>query len=204
MGIRATYRTTGDLSLPPRFGEDGLLAGPEVVGRRVLGEDQTEHDAGVRDTPTITEILRGSDLDVMLNGVTGSDFLFGDWSVEAPSAGRDADLTRLPDLQTPIDKAANTALVLPDLPDHPTQIGDADIAQVLPGIMGDEFLLSKDADLPLVLPGDGSVVVALESSGDAEALLGFPTHMLTLLPEGGFIGETDDIGRLHDHDGWLF
>lgn len=181
------------------------MAGRDAAGRRVFDEDVTEPGNDVRDTPIIAEILRGSDLDVLLHGMTGGEFLYDEWAVELPFDGGNEDFTRLPELlQGPTDKAADTALVLPDVPGRPVPVSDADIAQVLPGIMTDEFLLSKDVDLPLVLPGDGSEVAALDLSGDAEALVGFPTHMLTLDPDGGFMGGTDDVGRLHDHDGWLF
>lgn len=181
------------------------MVGRDAAGRRVFDEDVTEPGDDVRDTPVIAEILRGSDLDVLLHGMTGGEFLYDEWAVELPFDGGNEDFTRLPELlQEPTDKAADTALVLPDVPGRPVPVSDADIAQVLPGIMTDEFLLSKDVDLPLVLPGDGSEVAALDMSGDAEALVGFPTHMLTLDPDGGFMGGTDDVGRLHDHDGWLF
>ena len=203
MSIRATYRTTGEMSLPPRFSDDTFAPGRDADGRGAFDEVETGFDAAVRDAPAITEILRDSDLDALLHGVTGSEFLFEGRAVELPFAGGNDDFLHLPDLPAPIGKL-DTALVLPGVPDQTYLARDADIAQVLPGIMGDEFLLSKDADLPLVLPDDGSEVALLETTGDAEALAGFPSHMLTLHPEDGFMDGTDDIGRLHDHDGWLF
>lgn len=198
MSIRATSWIIGETPLLPRFGEGARPAGPEAGSRRVFDEGETELEAGGRNTLAITEILRGSDLEAVLHGVTGSEFLFGDWAVELPFAGGNEDLDRLPDLQGLIDKGVDTALVLPDAPELSVETKGADIAEVLPGIMGDEFLLSKDAGLPLVLPDGDPEMATLDT------LPRFPTHMLTLDLEGGLVGGTDDVGRLHDHDGWLF
>lgn len=203
MSIRPTFRAMGDETLVSGF-RDGVEAdGFSSAVRRDSDEGETELDAGALDASPITQVLRGADLDALLNGVTGSEFLLGGWDGERPFTRVGEDLPRVADLEFAFDKGADTALVLPGVsrivPDK-----DADIAQVLPGIMGDEFLLSKDVDLPLVLPGDDEEVGLLDSSGDAAALPSFPNHMLTLDPEGGFVGETDDLGRLHDHDGWLF
>ena len=80
---------------------------------------------------------------------------------------------------------------------------DADLPHILPGLSDDEFILGKDADPPLILPGDDGAFEGLLNV-DADIGAGFPTHMLTLHPEGGLMGGADDAVRLHDHDDWLF
>ena len=201
MGIRQTFRAVEDGAFGPAFGVDAMDHRPIVPRANILpDEDGSEPD----DSQTITGILRGSDLDALLNGVTGSGFLYGDWAEELPGSGMGRDLAPFTDIQDATDKGADTALVLPGLSDEALLTKDADIAQVLPGVIADEFLLSKDADLPLVLPGElGDVPGLLDQNLDLD-VVGFPTHMLTLHPDGGFEDGSDDIGRLHDHDGWLF
>lgn len=202
MGIRQTFMARQDGAFGPAFGVDAMDHGPVAQRASPLpDEDLGEPD----DSQTITGILRDSDLDALLHGVTGSEFLFGDWAEELPFSGTRRDPALVTDIQDAVDKGSDTALVLPGLSDALSLTKDADIAQVLPGVTSDEFLLSKDVDLPLVLPGEEDETPgALDHSHNPEAFAGFPTHMLTLHPEGGFMDGTDDIGRLHDHDGWLF
>ena len=189
------------------FGDD---AGPTADGGSfgrgdlLLDEDGAAPAAEARATPPITEILRGSDLDALLHGMTGGEFLFGDWADELPIGPMGRDPLRETDLLFLGDEA-DAPLVLPPVPDGSFLTKDADIAQVLPGVTADEFLLSKDVDLPLVLPGDDDGFIGVLNQGDnPEGLSGSPNHMLTLDPDGGFVVGTDDLGRLHDHDGWLF
>jgi VCBS repeat-containing protein len=101
-------------------------------------------------------------------------------------------------------KGTADAQVLPgEVEDDALSGKDADQPHILPGLGEDDFLLGKDAHLPLVLPGDEDALEGLLTV-EFDISQGFPTHMLTLRPDGGFSGETDDLGRLHDHDGWLF
>ncbi len=189
------------------FGDDARLnadVGSPGRGGPLLDEDGGAPGAEARVAPPITEILRGSDLDALLHGMTGGEFLYGGWADELPISHVDRGLLRETDLLFPAGEA-ETPLVLPPLPDGSFLTKEADIAQVLPGVTADEFLLSKDVDLPQVLPGDDdSFTGVLDQVASPEGLSGSPNHMLTLDPDGGFVVGTDDLGRLHDHDGWLF
>ena len=209
MAIRTSFRVAGDraLSAERLFGDDvGPIADGGSFGRGDLLQDEDGGAPGAeaRDAPPITEILRGVDLDALLHGMTGGEFLYGGWADELPSRHMGRDLLREIDLLFPGDEA-DTPLVLPPVPDGSFLTKDADMAQVLPGVTSDEFLLSKDVDLPLVLPGDDDGFIGVLDQGDnPEGPSGSPNHMLTLDPDGGFVVGTDDFGRLHDHDGWLF
>ena len=80
----------------------------------------------------------------------------------------------------------------------------ADVPEVLPALTDDDFVLGKDADVPLVLPGvDGFErdQFMFDLAGPPQQL---PGHMMTLGEDNVLLGPTDDLGRLHDHDGWLF
>jgi len=206
MGIRSSFQTAGDRAVGPLLDDDVTAVEHRRASRNapdslVEGVDQLDQAApAVR---PITEILRGLDLDAMLHGSDARDFLYGAWADEL-SFGEARPTERFTDVQFLFGKEADTALVLPGLPDDSSKAKDADIAQVLPGVTADEFLLSRDADLPLILPGDEEGAFDGLEYRVPEVLTGFPTHMLTLDGEGGFEGGTDDIGRLHDHDGWLF
>jgi hypothetical protein len=173
-------------------------------GGFIPGGDVDDPGAGGHDSSRLVDILRGPDSDAYLLGLSRGDFLFGDWAAELP--GDEArTLPRGADLDARIDRQDDGALVLPAVNDDAFVAGKADIAQVLPGVTGDDFLLPKDVDLPLVLPGEADGLSGfLDAPDSQESLAGFPTHMLTLDPDRGFMGGTDDLGRLHDHDGWLF
>jgi Ca2+-binding RTX toxin-like protein len=103
-------------------------------------------------------------------------------------------------------KSTDGAQVLPgEVGDVSFSGKDADMPRILSGQTDDDFILGKTADLPLVLPGgDGEFAGLLTVDGTLPIGAGFQTHMLTLHREGGFTGGTDDGGRPHDHDGWLF
>ncbi len=206
MAIRGTARDRAAFS--SLFADETEFAGRAADFRRgeVVPEDLQSGPGGVtRQSPPISEILRDSDLDALLHGLTGSDFLNDRWFGDLP-VDRMVEVTHpFTDFRVEADKDADTALVLPGAPGDAFLSKDSDIAQVLPGVTADDFLLSKDVDLPLVLPGeeDGGLGLLTPDEG-LDVHRGFPTHMLTLDGEGGFEGGTDDIGRLHDHDGWLF
>ena len=76
--------------------------------------------------------------------------------------------------------------------------------EVFPALADDDFILGKEADVPLVLPGvddfDGELLGFDLSTQPVQ----LPDHMMTLGEDGSLLGPTDDLGRLHDHDGWLF
>ncbi len=80
----------------------------------------------------------------------------------------------------------------------------SDGAEVLPGVSDDDFLIGKDGDMPLVLPG----VDDIEPGPLFRDQFTQPTqrvdHMLTLGQDGFLLDPTEDLGRLLDHDGWLF
>lgn len=136
-----------------------------------------------------TVVLAGVFADYLIEDLGG-----GGWGITDSVAGRDgADL--LIDIDQLRFSDGSTFALVPA----------ADVAQVLPGLLDDDFVLSKDADLPLVLPGtglerDASAAVREGVSADAS----IPGHMLMLDFDGGLIGGTDDFGWLHGHDAWLF
>ena len=81
---------------------------------------------------------------------------------------------------------------------------DADQPEVLPALADDDFVLGKEADVPLVLPGVDEFDVELLGFDLSTQTFQLPDHMMTLGEDGSLLGPTDDLGRLHDHDGWLF
>lgn len=92
----------------------------------------------------------------------------------------------------------------PHLP-LPLLTGDgAEGPQVLPGVSDDDFLLGKDGDVPLVLPGGDDLDRGLLGLDLADQPVQLIDHMISLDESGFLLGPTDDLGRLHDHDGWLF
>lgn len=104
--------------------------------------------------------------------------------------------------------APESPLVLPGVSDEPFLLDkDADLPTVLPGVSDDAFLLDKWADVPTVLPGVDDVF-EIEKFATGFDLADQPAqlvdHMMTLGDDGFLLGPTEDIGRLHDHDGWLF
>lgn len=187
-------------------GGDDILVGSSSCGCGGPGED-TVVLAGVLADYVIEDLGGGawSVTDTVADR-DGVDFLldiaqlrFSDGSVFALVPADDAPAL-------PADKGGGDAQVLPGVEaDEARLLKDADLPFVLPGVTDDDFLLGKTDDLPLVLPGeddDTAGLTGLDAGFDITE--GFPSHMLTLDGEGGFLGGTDDIGRLHDHDGWLF
>lgn len=147
-----------------------------------------------------TVVLAGVFADYLIEDLGG-----GAWAITDSVANRDGADMLLDIAQLRFSDGSVFALV--PAVDAPTltEAKGTDDAQVLPGPGEDDFILGKDAHLPLVLPGDeGELEGVLALDGDPDLTQGFPTHMLTLHPEGGFVGEADDPGRSHDHDGWLF
>ncbi|MBF0665830.1 MAG: hypothetical protein IR159_09885 [Brevundimonas sp.] len=201
MSIRAPGWKPGDL-LAPRdslFGDEAdvhaLRRGPDA--------DQDVMPASASDQ-TFVDILRGVDLDALLAGPAGSDFLFqaGREHVSPDGFQEEARPFSKPGPEVWADPVE--PLVLPGSGEAHDLAREADVAQVLPGLDDDDFILAKDADLPLVLPGelDSPGELALEPSFGFGGASG---HMLTLDPgEGGFRDLADEIGLLNDHDGWLF
>ena len=149
-----------------------------------------------------TAVLAGVFADYLIEDLGG-----GLWSVTDTVADRDGADFLLDIAQLRFSDGSVFALVPADGPDAPALTGPKGTgdAQILPGLTDDDFILGKQADLPLVLPGDGSEFEGLLTvDGGPGFSEGFPSHMLTLHPEGGLMDGTDHISRLHDHDGWLF
>lgn len=145
-----------------------------------------------------TVVLAGVFADYLIEDLGG-----GAWAITDSVADRDGADLLLDIAQLRFSDGSVFALVPADGAPALTGAKGTDDAQVLPGLGEDDFILGKDAPLPLVLPGDEAEDL-LTVDGVPDISQGFPSHMLTLRPEGGFAGETDDLGRLHDHDGWLF
>ena len=145
-----------------------------------------------------TAVLSGVLADYLIEDLGG-----GVWGVTDNVAGRDgADL--LLDIDQLRFSDGSTYALVPVDPAPLLSDKTLDLAQVLPGISDDDFVLSKDADLPLVLPGEGpdaDAFMAMQEGLGATADL--PRHMLSLDQDGFLISGVDDLGRLHDHDGWL-
>lgn len=76
--------------------------------------------------------------------------------------------------------------------------------EVLPGVIDDDFLLGKDAYIPLVLPGVDDFGEGPTGFDFVDQPVQLIDHMTTLGDDGFLLGPTEDLGRLHDHDGWLF
>ena len=193
MNIRAAFRTPTDALDPPvpAIGPDADAA----ASGRAPDAPGSDPDAGDQ---SFVDILRGLDLDALLAGPPVADFLFGDGRLYAPVDGF-AEQVRpesWPHLQSPADPGE--PLVLPARPDPGPLSGAADVAQVLPGLSEDDFILGEDVDLPLVLPGEDDVGEMLTLEPRLDLAPGGHSDMLTLDPgEGGFLD-------LHDADGWLF
>ncbi|HYC97644.1 calcium-binding protein [Brevundimonas sp.] len=77
-----------------------------------------------------------------------------------------------------------------------------DMAQVLPGLTGDDFILSGDDDTPLALP-DLAVSAGAFAPGSFGGRGGSPGEMLAFGQDGFLIGGVDDPVHRSDHD-WLF
>src|SRR5690606_11449793 len=120
--------------------------------------------------------------------------------------GPDTDLLPAGELERPglllrlgpsgadFDPNADWALTLP-LPKHHD-------AQILPGLLDDDFLVGKDADQPLILPGDElSELVPDGGFGGREWFGGESDRMLTLMDDGGLpdglLRQTDGL------DDWM-
>lgn len=105
----------------------------------------------------------------------------------------------------PDSKGSDEPQVLPGISDDLFLLDKgADVPTVLPGISDDVFLLDKGADLPTVLPGIDDIEKLTTGFDPADQPVQLVDHMMTLGDDGFLLGPTDDIGRLHDHDGWLF
>ena len=145
-----------------------------------------------------TAVLSGVFADYLIEDLGG-----GVWGVTDSVAGRDgADL--LVDIDQLRFSDGSTFALIPAVPAPSVSDKTLDLAQVLPGLSDDGFVLSKDADLPLVLPGAGPEGDAFNPMQEGlRAAADLPRHMLTLDQDGFLIGGVDDLGRLHDHDGWL-
>ncbi|HEY0599177.1 calcium-binding protein [Brevundimonas sp.] len=145
-----------------------------------------------------TVVLAGVFEDYLIEDLGG-----GIWGVTDSVAGRDGA-----DLLVDIDQlrfSDGSTFELVPAPAPVVPVKDVDAALVLPGLPDDDFVLAKDAETPLVLPGVGSDDEDLGATpGGLRGGEALPDHMLTLDRDGFLIGGTDDLGRLHDHDGWLF
>jgi Ca2+-binding RTX toxin-like protein len=75
---------------------------------------------------------------------------------------------------------------------------------VMPALDDDDFLVSKDSDVPQVFPGIDEFDPAAVGFELADQPVQLFDHMMTIDDDGFLLGPTDDLGRLHDHDGWLF
>ena len=147
-----------------------------------------------------TVVLAGVFADYLIEDLGG-----GAWSITDTVADRDGADVLLDIAQLRFSDGSVFALVPADDAPALAEAKWTDDAQVLPGLVEGDFVLGKEGDLPLVLPGDDSELEGLLTvDGALDISQGLPSHMLTLHPEGGFTSETDDLGRLHDHDGWLF
>ncbi|NJC40310.1 Ca2+-binding RTX toxin-like protein [Brevundimonas alba] len=172
-------------------GDDFLtgLKGDDIL----VGASGCGCGGGGNDTAVMSGVLADYEIEDLGGGAWGITDLVADR--DGSDLLLDIDQLRFSDGSTYALVSVDPAPVLSDK--------TLDIAQVLPGLIDDDFLSFKDVDGPLVLPGDDGQM-ASSVLLDAELIEAFPTHMLTLSPEGGYVGGTDDIGRLHDHDGWLF
>jgi hypothetical protein len=68
----------------------------------------------------------------------------------------------------------------------------------------DDFVLAKDADLPTVLPAAEDFDYTVTRMSDGEPPSRWTSDMLTFNEDGAVPGLTDDLGRPHGHDDWLF
>jgi hypothetical protein len=133
------------------------------------------------------------------------DFLFsgldlgigGDWNDFALSAGHRASRG--------FETSAVPARFVVGFDDEfPGTVVDLPSPEIWPGASDDDFVLAKDADLPTVLPGveDFDYTVRRMSDGDLPAR--WTSDTLTFIEDGAVPGLTDDLGRPHGHDDWLF
>lgn len=198
MIMRAAFRTLKDTAGLPADAD----ADAPALARASDGADPLAADPAMQGG-RLVEILRGLDLDALLAGAPGADFLFVDGRTHASidGFGEQVRPDSSPDLEISADPAG--PLVLPGLPDHELLAKDADVAQVLPGVTDDDFLfLAKDADLPLVLPGDDEILGMLDAP--TGLIPGLSNDMLTLDAGEGGLRDYDAARLLHDHDDWLF
>lgn len=201
MIIRAAFRPQKDDPGRPGLASDGDPEAPVFI-RPSDDADPLTFDPGPEDR-SLVDMLRGLDLDALLAGAPGTDFLFPAGRAPAAPDGfaEQVETAWRPDLD--VSAHMGDPLVLPGVPDPLVRVKDADVAQVLPGVTDDDFLhLGKDADLPLVLPGEYDVPGMLEPS--LNPVPGLSNHMLILdAGEGGF-RDLDAARLLPDHDDWLF
>ncbi|MCS6627448.1 hypothetical protein N0B44_31540 [Roseibacterium beibuensis] len=187
-------------------GGDDVLVGSSSCGCGGPGND-TVVLAGVLADYVIEDLGGGAwSITDTVADRDGLDFLldiaqlrFSDGSVFALVPSDDAPATGL-------TKGAADAQVLPGVMEDDLLPGkDADLPQILPGVIDDDFILGKDAHLPEILPGEGGDFEGLMTfDGGVDITEGFPAHMLTLDPQGGFPGSASEFSGPHDHDDWLF
>lgn len=188
---------------------------PIFTGFTAVLED---HDVRVNAKPWLAELQNPEGEDTPSNASVYTPLLSEDFDLPLVLPGA-YELQAAIDIQpvnTPIQRLDHMltldddGFLLDPTDDLDTQVGRvlADEAvegpPVMPALGDDDFLLGKDSDLPLVLPGVDELDPAAIGFELADLPVQLFDHMMTLDDDGFLLGPTDDLGRLHDHDGWLF
>lgn len=224
-GITRLMEGAGVMTIFTPTGLSDALADPGFVSParwldEVLGGFETSQDqiaplrlASGPGTPLLTSVhdeVRG---DAFFFGTTAAflfddrndDFLLsglehgigGDWNDLAVSAGHRASRG--------FENSAVQArqMVGFDL-EIPGVVADLPSPEIWPGASDDDFLLVKNADLPTVLPAVEDFDYSVTRMSDGELPSQWTSLMLTFSEDGAVPVPTDDLGRPHGHDDWLF
>ncbi len=193
--MRAAFRTLKEAPARAGLATDARVDAPAAAAVA----DPDPFAIAVTESRGFVDSLRGLDLDALLADGPGYDFLFGGAGDFAPLDGFGEPAGDRSGLDRGLS-AGPSPLVLPDVAEEslPAKTGGA--AQVLPGVIDDDFLFGGDSDLPLVLPAEDDMLLTARSRPDA--LLLQANHVLVLDLDADGSGGHDASG-LPD-DGWLF